>query len=244
KNLKDRIPGAVTKEFLYDSVHQLNADPHLDVWGVFTGLVSVHPCFQFTVTAIQIVPPPATRISRPRLNLPDGVVKGLVERAVAQAAFSLPSIKAQDWNTGKSKGIKEYLKDLVEASKEEIESLLLDSAPSHAIEASRSQIERELKKVVDTSLKKKSDVGKNFFSIKQNIESDTLKRIRKYGSDYIFMTDLSSNSFLKLKNNWKPDLESFNLPSYHVSGFPVWQCGGSLYAVGPKDLEGKQVPFN
>ena len=242
KTLKDRIPGQVTKEVLYDSVHQLNADPHLDVWGVFTGLVSVSPIFQFTVTAIQITPPSSLRSSRPRLNLPDVVVKGLVERAVAQAAFNIPRFEIKEKpSSNYKKELKEYLKDLIEASKGEIESLLVDSASNHAIEASRFQIEKELKRITGASLLKEDKIGKTFFSIKQNNEDDVLRRIRKYGPEFVFMADLGSRFFNNLKASWNSDIRLFNQPSFHVAGFPIWQCGGSLYAVGPKELENRRI---
>ena len=104
--LEDRIPDALLREMMYAAVQQLNADPHLDVWGAFTGIVQIQPQLVATVTMIRLVPPHGRRQANPRSELPLAVIKGVAERAVAQASIRLSPDQLRTFSRSKVKNAK------------------------------------------------------------------------------------------------------------------------------------------
>jgi hypothetical protein len=97
--LDDRIPEGLLREMMFYAVQQLNADPHLVVWGAFTGIVQIQPRLVATVTMIRLSPPHGRRDANPRTELPLAVVKGVAERAVAQAAIKLSPHQLQTFTS-------------------------------------------------------------------------------------------------------------------------------------------------
>lgn len=253
RTLRDRIPEAVAKELLYDAVHQLNADPHLEVWGCFTGVVTVQPEFMLTVTTIRITPPPSARRSKPREVLPSAVVRGLVERAIAQAALRIPDddLSSLDSKQNKNsrpygfgerrKSRKEVQEMLLEAAREEVESLLAEAATKQAVESSMKQIESELKNLVHATKYSGLQVGRRFFEIKRDSTVCMLSKIRPFGADWIFMANLELRQDALLRSGWFADLNRVISPVASVDGFEVWRCGGALFAIGPEKLDGREV---
>lgn len=256
RTLKDRIPESVAKELLCDAVHQLNADPHLEVWGCFTGVVTVQPAFLLTVTTIQITPPQNVRQSRPREVLPTPVVRGLVERAISQASLRIrdddlaaldpkATRKAQvPFFNERSKSRSEVQGMLLEAARQEIEALLAEAATKEAVESSRKQIESELKQLVHATRYSGPEVGRRFFEIKREASFCTLSKVRPYGADWIFMANLDFHQDALMRSAWSSDIKAINSPVVTIDGFDVWRCGGALFAIGPERLEGRKVVLN
>lgn len=253
RNLEGRIPEAVAKELLCDAVHQLNADPHLEVWGCFTGVVNVQPELTLTVTIIQITPPETARQAKPREELPPAVVRGLAERAIAQATLQIRDDdlilldSKRRWkppipDSGQPHRSRKIVQEmLIEAAMLEIEALLSESATKQAVESSREQIASEMARLVQAVRYSGPEVGRRFFEIKREASVGILSKVRQFGADWIFMANLEMRHDAMLRSAWTSDLGRVDLPVAAVDGFNVWRCGGALFAIGPETLEGREV---
>lgn len=266
--LDERIPDALLREIMYAAVQQLNADPHLDVWGAFTGIVQIQPQLVATVTMIRLTPPGGRRQANPRSELPLAVVKGVAERAVAQAAVGLSPMQLQVFTTPKrvKKGQgtatsyqeivediaprlygkhelprKEVEKILCESAMRQVESVLTDAAPKVAVEGSRDLIEAEVKKLIHSYKPSEALVGKRFFEIKSTGELSTLQKVRPAAEDWIFMADLGPEELHKVESNWRPAWENAAAPLTVCDGHEVWRCGGAAYCCGPSSLEYQNI---
>ena len=242
----------MAKELLVDAVHQLNADPHLEVWGVFTGVASVQPHFTFAVTAIQISPPASARLAKPRIILPDALVHGLAQRAISQATLKLPAedldilVPAEkgrqaDLPREKRRRQAEVQKLLIEMSEREIEELLAKAGSREAVESSRNQVELELKRLVHRARHTDFDVGRRFFEIKQGNNALIMRKVRTFGAETIFMANLEEHQMAAVRSRWRSDFSRAAVTVGQVDGFPIWRCGGALFCVGPDQLEGRQA---
>jgi hypothetical protein len=241
--LDERIPDALLREMMCAAVQQLNADPHLDVWGTFTGIVQIQPQLVATVTMIRLVPPAGRRQANPRSELPLAVVKGVAERAVAQAAVKLSPLQLQSFAASAKKEILRHQVEEVlrETAMREVESVLTDAAPKIAVEGSRDLIEAEVKKLIHAYKPSEALVGKRFFEIKSTGELSTLQKVRQVGEDWIFMADLGPEELHKVESSWQPAWENAAKPLTDCEGHEVWRCGGAAYCCGPSSLEYQTV---
>jgi hypothetical protein len=196
------------------------------------------------------------------------VVKGVAERAVAQAAVGLSPIQLQAFSSQKrvrksdrtatfggdkiaeilprnygqgELSRKEVEIFLCESAMREIESVLTDAAPKVAVEGSRDLIEAEVKKLIHRYKPSEDLVGKRFFEIKSDSELSTLQKVRQAGEDWIFMADLGSQELYKVEANWHPSWDSAAKALTVCDGHEVWRCGGAAYSCGPSSLEYQNI---
>ncbi len=255
--LGDRIPDRLLKDLLCDSVAQLNADPHLDVWGAFTGILTIQPDFCLTVTFLRLTPSETRRGANPRDCLPPAVVKGVAERAIAQAAAKADAevllalgdggSGAQARQPGGGSGhIKRLSRAdveaiLVEAAMREAEEVLAVSGTAVAVAGSRGEIEQEVRRLVHESRPAELQSGRRFFEIKQAVEGSVLEKVRMLGEDCIFMANLSHADLHEIEAHWRPSWEKAAEPLTIIEGYPVWRGGGAAYCIGPQSLEHRSL---
>jgi hypothetical protein len=241
--LDERIPDALLREMMCAAVQQLNADPHLDVWGAFTGIVEIQPKFVTTVTMIRLSPPGQRRQANPRSELPLAVVRGVAERAVAQAAVRLSPMQLQIFDASGKGGLRrqEVEELLRDTAMREVESILTEAAPKVAVEGSRKLIEGEMKKIIHSYKPREELVGKRFFEIKSGGTISTLQKVREAGEGWIFMADLGLEELHKVESAWRPAWEDAATPLALCDGHEVWRCGGAAYCYGPSSLEQQTV---
>jgi len=252
RRLNERVPAALLKELLCNTVAQLNADPHLEIWGAFTGVLSIEPQFVAAVTFLRLTPPSSRRAANPRRNLPAVVVRGVAERALAQAAIVLgtdvlSTLDVQRRSTQGSSGTKlkiggkvlsrtEVEGMLIESAMREAEEVLANSGPAIAVAGSREDIENEVKRLVKDCHPDVLHSGKRFFDIKQNAEGSRLERIRKSGDEWIFMANLSPVDLQQIQNDMHRSWDAAAEPLTIIDGYPVWRGGGAAYCLGPENL--------
>lgn len=253
RHLKDRVPGALLRELLCNAVAQLNADPHLEIWGAFTGVLTIQPQFTLAVTFLKLTPSPGKRGANPRKILPPAVVRGVAERALAQATAAVgPEVLAALDNprragsgdpqgTGVQRGKRlsreEVEAMLREASMREAEEVLATSGPVVAVAGSREEIELEVKRLVEGCRPNELHGGKRFFEIKQRAEGSVLERVRMAGEELIFMANLAPADLHLVDERWNRSWESAAEPLTIIDGYPVWRGGGAAYCLGPEGLE-------
>jgi hypothetical protein len=251
--LRDRVPGGLLRELLCNVVAQLNADPHLEVWLAFTGVLTIQPQFRLAVTFLTLTPSPGKRGANPRRNLPPAVVRGVAERAPAQATATLgPEVLAALDNprgpgsggpqgTGALCGNKPSREEVEamprEAAMREAEEVLATSGPVVAVAGSREEIELEVKCLVEECRPNELHGGKRFFEIKQRAEGSLPERVRMAGEEWIFMANLAPADLHRVDERWKRSWELAAEPLTIIDGYPVWRGGGAAYCLGPEGLE-------
>lgn len=249
RHLQDRVPGALLRELLCNAVAQLNADPHLEIWGSFTGVLTIQPQFTLAVTFLRLTPPPSRRGANPRKNLPPAVVRGVAERALAQATAMVgPDVLAAldgprrsgspgsqggaPWGKRLSRAEVEGM--LRESAMREAEEVLAASGPAVAVAGSREEIEQEVKRLVEDCRPNELHGGKRFFEIKQRAEGSVLERVRIAGDELIFMANLSPADLHQVQARWRRSWESAAEPLTILDGYPVWRGGGAAYCIGQR----------
>ena len=246
--LRGRIPEALLREMMCAAVQQLNADPHLDVWGAFTGLIQLQPQLIATVTMIRLAPPNGRRQANPRSELPLAVVKGVAERAVAQASVRLSSEQLLAFGRSKVKAI--HVKTRIteqhlahEIPEHDFQDLQIRKSDPYRneVEGSRDLIETEVKKLIRAYKTSEDLVGKRFFEIKSAGELSTLQKVRQVGEDWIFMADLGPRELHKVEASWRPAWENAARSLTDCDGHQIWRCGGAGYCCGPSSLEYQTV---
>ncbi len=253
RHLKDRVPGALLRELLCNAVAQLNADPHLEIWGAFTGVLTIQPEFTLAVTFLRLTPSPGKRGANPRKILPPAVVRGVAERALAQATTVVdpevldalneprrpgsgaPQGTGALWSKNPSREQVEAM--LCEVAMREAEEVLATSGPVAAVAGSREEIELEVKRLVEECRPNKLHGGKRFFEIKQHAEGSVLERVRMAGEEFIFMANLAPADLQLVDERWKRSWESAANPLTIIDRCPVWRGGGAAYCLGPEGLE-------
>lgn len=255
--LNERIPDAVTRELLCDAVAQLNADPHLDIWACFTGVVSINPQLELTVTMIQITPPAERRSKSPRKILPQAVVKGLAQRAVSQAALKLSPDEVEAFDVTPSKGL-ESSRNLGRArtglSRNKVEALLIKLAldelaglfggaqETEATAASYDDVATEIQKLARSYQLNDTLIGKRFFELKHLGLPSYLQKIRQSGADFIFMANIPKEELAKIDQGWTSNWANVTVPFGRLQNKPIWRFGGAVYCCGPESLDEK-LPF-
>lgn len=254
RHLSDRVPGALLRELLCNAVAQLNADPHLEIWGAFTGVLSIQPQFVVAVTFLRLTPAPGRRGANPRKSLPPAVVKGVAERALAQATATLgPDLLAVldtprrsgqllVGGTGSSWGKKQLSRGdveamLTESAMREAEEVLATSGSATAVTGSREDIEQEVRRLVQDCRPNQLHSGKRFFQIKQGAVGSVLERARPVGDEWIFMANLEPADLHQVQAGWKCSWEAAAEPIAIIDGYPVWRGGGAAYCIGPEGLD-------
>ena len=251
--LSDRVPGALLKELLCNAVAQLNADPHLEIWGAFTGVLSIQPQFAVAVTFLRLTPPPGRRGANPRKNLPPAVVRGVAERALAQATANLgpevlaalddPRLPGRGPSGGSSslwgKRLSRVEVEAVlrESAMREAEEVLARSGPAVAVAGSREEIEEEVNRLVEECRPNELRGGKRFFEIKQSAVGSSLERVRAAGDEWIFMANLAPADLHQVQAGWRRSWETAADPITIIDGYPVWRGGGAAYCIGPDTLD-------
>jgi hypothetical protein len=256
RRLKDRVPGALLRDLLCNTIAQLNADPHLDIWGVFTGVLAIQPQFAVAVTILRLTPSGGRRDQSPRKSLPSAVVRGVAERALAQAAVRVgpemlavlntpkgiaPLGMGSGWSSGKRVSRMEVEAILIENAMREAEEVLATSGTSVAIAGSRAEIEHEVEQLVRACKPNELHAGKRFFEIKERGDGAALQRVRQAGDEWIFMANLPAADVHQLNVSWEKSWDSAASPLTLIEGYPVWRCGGAAYCLGPAALDQRIV---
>ncbi len=232
-------------EGLADAVQELNADPFLRVWLVFTDIVSVQP-LSVRVCVLETETPAHRRTGRPT-RLPNAVVDGLAERTLVESAADLEpqvkelfeSVKGAHNKTASA----ELWRRLRSFATERVESMLPLGVPDDlgrpAVEAIRQRIQKQKTRRMSLELKE----GKRLITAKRAAHEGTLTALRQAaGSDqWLVLADLPKAELESFREQWKPNWERANTPWGELDGLHLWRCSSAVLGWGPNDIQGRNV---
>lgn len=246
EELEKRVRDSLLYEFLENCVSQLNSDPFLEIWGSFTGIVRISPGFMLTQTMIRVMPDQKKRDSAKKRLLPEALVSGLADRAIATAALGMekdfdPGDK--DLQTNQSIKRREIDKKLYLLTTKSLEAILAESAVHVAVQASSQILQDCIRKKIANLNYSEIQGATSFFDIKTKVPEMTFSTIRRAGSEVIYAACMDLVTDSNLKRTWKRDWGNANQPVGILEKHPIWLCGGSLYCLAPDNMEGKRAPI-
>jgi len=246
EEIEKRVRDNLLYEFLENCVSQLNSDPFLEIWGSFTGIVRISPGFMLTQTMIRVMPDPKKRDSAKKRLLPEALVFGLADRAIATAAVNLE----KDFNPDdkelqvvQSPKRRELDRKLYLLSRKSLEAILAESTVHVAVQASSQDLDDCIKKRIQELDYSEIRGATAFFDIKTKTPEMTFSHARRTGSETIYAASMDLATDGALRRGWKPDWGNVNQPVGKIGENPVWLCGGNLYAQTSNDLQGKRAPI-
>ena len=245
EEIEMRVRDTLLYEFLENCVSQLNSDPFLEIWGSFTGIVRISPGFMLTQTMIRVTPDQKKRDSTKKRLLPEALVCGLADRAIATAALGLEKDFDPDDKNLQSKQSdkrRELDKKLYLLSRKSLEAILADSAVHVAVQGSSKDLDNCIRKKIENLDYSEFCGAASFFDIKTKVPEMTFSYLRKSGSETIYAASMNLETDGNLKQSWKHDWGNVNQPVGNIGGTPIWLCGGNLYCLAPDDLQGKHAP--
>ena len=242
------IPDSLLKEFLVNSVRQLNADASVGVWGSFTHLLTIRP-MKIQVTFVELLATQRRQELQILKEPPAPVLRTVAERAVGKALDQLSPEwlqrkqsrqKLDRQRQGKLAENWPIDEELLSLSKTELDSALAEiyatespTAPRDVFVAEITRLLREnpLERVGETA-------GGHFREAKAQASRGLLSKVRSISGRAIYMADLASEARSTLERFWKRSWESANRPWSQFKGQSLWRCGWVVFAIDGRTLEG------
>ena len=236
-----QIPESLLGECVVDAVHQLNADPFVQVWGAFTHIQQISP-IRLRVTFLELDVDSDWRNSTHKRVLPHPVMLGIAERALRRAITEIDEKETYALHRKDRKPNKQERsrleRILVPAAMQQIESLLVDERVRTAVLASPTLIEQELKKMVRHASIPERGEGERISSARDRASTGSLCYVRAIGAQALFVGDIGQGEQATISSEWEPNWKEANQPWKRIGGVDVWRCGGAFFAIGDKGIEG------
>lgn len=241
----EKVPEELLGDGLVDAMQELNADPFLRVWLVFTDIVSVQP-LRVRVCVLETEAPATRRTGRPTA-VPDAVIDGLAERALVTSAAELePRINElfERVRSADSKAASEELwRRLKPLAVERAESMLALAVPDDlgrpAVDAIRRRIQKQKTRKVNLELTE----GKRLIEAKRGASEGALTVLRSSaGSEQcLVLADLPQAQLNVFRAQWAPNWEHANAPWGELDGWCFWRCSSAILGLGPRDIQGRNA---
>jgi hypothetical protein len=241
------IPPNLLTEFFDKTNIQLNADPGLNIYGVFTLLKSIKPSFKYQCIIIEISAPDDLYTARRSLLLPDVVIKGVSDRAVQKTLLT-----SKYYNEIFEKPTKDKLKliqeKLIEESCFNIEEVFTDSFGLGTFQILindnkilfQDKIRQNIEKLVSDKRKIEIEsafsyskvhglsINSNMISISQKndeyfdgqsieINNHSFQKIRSIGGRSIYYSELTKEENDYLVSNWMQKVDIATKPFWDPS---------------------------
>jgi hypothetical protein len=146
-----RVPDALLGECIVYAVHQLNADPFVQMWGSFTHIEEITP-MRLRVTFLELDAAPDRRVVNTKRVLPHAVLLGIAERALRRAVREVDAeelVPLQRAERKPSKYERRHLETiLVPAAMDALEGLLAETGIRTGVLTSPELIHEELRKMI------------------------------------------------------------------------------------------------
>jgi len=242
ENHLSRIPSATLQECLDDAVKQLNADPFVTVWYAFTEICRIDPT-ELRVTFLELNTTDQHRASKEAQRfMPVAVSEGLADRVASSAVAKTIQENGDVFevmSSGKSdlKG----LRDKVKASaRDEVSEVLRNAVPRSLLDAAAKEVSEEAQRLVGkvNPQKSKSDPGKRMTAAKKRAAAGELGELRSFGSDRLYLVDLTSEQREMLERAWHPNWEQAVQKWQTINRIDFWRCSSAAVGLGPQDLTG------
>lgn len=238
------IPDGLLGECVVDAVQQLNADPFVQVWGAFTCIEQITP-LRLRTTFLELDVGDDRRVGVPMRVLPDAVSTGIAERALRGAVTEIEADELAPLCRSNRKPNKEERRRLeqvmVPVAMQVLEGLLIDEGVRVAVLASRQIIEAKVRRLVQTATIPEHGEGRRIYSARERASQGTLSFVRTVGAQALFVGELGQHEYRSISANWKSSWADANRGWKKVGAVEIWRCGGALFAVGDRNLDGARV---
>jgi len=250
-DLRGRIPGQLLRECLVAASRQFNADAFLKIWGAFTGIREIKPDIRIEVTFLELDIPKNRRTYQTTRLLPQPVIEGVAQRAIAQAAVTLSTEELESFKVKPEKSKKRkktsrrqdelYFREEVEKkleirAKAEVEGILANNADEIAITTSIESLFKEISKRISMCLLPPAQEGERFFSAKETSLEGTFAELRQVGGQFLYGASLSLEQDQNFTATWTPTWDSANTEYTIIGEDPAWRCGGMVIVLSSRDL--------
>ncbi|MCB0703263.1 MAG: hypothetical protein KDC55_11205 [Ignavibacteriae bacterium] len=248
------IPEKLLKEFFYESMRQLLADPSVILNGFFVGIESIEP-LNVSVWVIDV------RADEIRLSgytnkiLPEVVKKEVLVRAIERLLYQRYNEKGQLLELLERMRVHKldvqdemYISDLVTDLRDNMKELLKgDFDP--ILEAIQSS---ELRKLLFESVKNIDTINENsyFLQVKtdgkvrsdRNIENKTVDgvtflKLRDITNHSIYMADINEKDLQDYENSWQSDIKTMGKAFKGMAN--TYIMGGALFHVSERDSDSR-----
>ncbi len=241
-NLK-RIGGKLLRECLVDTVRQLNADPFVTVWLLFTELNTIDP-LKLSVTALEIDAPEEHRDQIMNRVIPEAVIKGLTERVLSAAVAAKDDsiLNRQDKKLTRAE-VQIFWDEVLGVIPEETERLVGKAVPSdmhvHLVEAVADEACAIVAKHTKEPQMRKR--GHRLTEAKELASQGKLGRLRSIGDQGIYLADLNAEITAEIERLWTADWRNVNQSLCCFSEIELYRCSSVAVGISGQDCKGMSV---
>jgi len=238
------IPNKLLAECLATSIHQLNADPFVQVWGAFTCIEKITP-LELKVTFLELDTNDGRRKVLTRRVLPDLVIDGIAERLISTSFNRLDETYIQrltDDPRDIPRGVRERLEAaLVAAAMQELETMLVDQGLKVVMLQSRQAIAERVQKIVRRIRLQDATKTTRLFSALGESQGERIARVRSIGAGELYAVKLTMSDYVEVARAWDGRWTNATEPWRTTGGIPLWRCGGAAFGIAGQDLDGERL---
>ena len=249
---------SLLSEALADALQELNSDPSLGVWFVFTDIMSIQPLVAH-ICALEVNAPDSRQAESP--SAPDAVVDGWAQRIMKQSSakledefsdlldFDASEISAKDVSkkakkSGKKKREEEFWKKLKETASNSVEAFIPDVLPRDQSSEIKSKIIKRISsqrshKIMMQNYKVE---GHHLVEAKREASKGRLAPLRDVSkNEQLMLADLDSEELAAFRAQWQPDWERANQPWGELDGLKLWRYSGAILGLMPPEHQGRRI---
>jgi hypothetical protein len=237
-----RIPGPQFGELAEQVVRQLNADPFIEIWGVFSVVREIAPHFVCDVTLVQFTAGDDRKGGGRSDTVPEVVLSGLAERSVGAALADMSDSERMEFSGApkKSQFRQHVERRLYAAASQHLSNIIQTELPRAA--PLTDDVEGPLNKALRQLPRDRYLPGlKTRDARRITQERAVLFPVGSTGGQEIFIADLPEADRNNLHVQWTSDWTKAADPWDVQDGVELWRAGGALFAIGDPSLEGRPV---
>lgn len=230
---------------LADAVQELNAEPLIRVWLVFTDVSAVQP-MQASVCVVE-VDAPANRQAGRAGRVPDAVIDGLAERLLVTSAVDLEPEFERAFSASsdeqEKKANKQLWEELKRRASERTESVLGLAVPAELQREATGAIRERIHSQRARAIVPNGADGKRLTAAKESAAEGRLAALRRAsGTDeWLMLADLTPAEVNALRKDWQPGWGKANRPWGEMDDLPLWRCSSAVLGLGRREYEGKSI---
>ena len=239
------VPEELLGEGLADAVQELNAEPFLRVWLVFTDVWAVQPV-RANVCVLEADTPLARTTGR-SFRIPDAVIDGLAERLLVASAVELEPEFEQAASMANDEEEKRARRELWERLRDHAAGRVSEVVPTSVPEEYQSEAVSAIRERIKGMRARKATAteseGKRLTDAKRAAAGGKLAALRQpaSGKYWLMLADLGPSDLELLRRSWEADWSRASRPWGHFNELPLWRCSSAVLGVGEREYEGVDV---